>query len=211
MIKQFQIVLLLLSISFSLIAQNNGSLRGKITDAKTGESLIGVTIRLEGASLGAISDENGEYVITNIPPKTYNIEASYIGYNSFTRFNIVIRSEGNPDINFQLEESASSLGEIVVKSNPFQKLSATPLSIQKLSQEEIAAYPGGNNDIAKVVQSLPGVSGSVGGFRNDVIIRGGAPNENVYYLDGIEIPSINHFSTQGSGGGPVGLLNVSFF
>jgi hypothetical protein len=211
MIKQIYFALLLLAFTVSSLAQNNGTLRGKITDAKTGDGLIGVTIRLEDASLGAISDENGEYTLTDIPPKTYNIEASYIGYNSFTRFNIVIRSEGNPDLNFQLEESASSLGEIVVKSNPFQKLSATPLSIQKLSQEEIAAYPGGNNDIAKVVQSLPGVSGSVGGFRNDVIIRGGAPNENVYYLDGIEIPSINHFSTQGSGGGPVGLLNVSFF
>uniref|UniRef100_UPI004048D696 TonB-dependent receptor plug domain-containing protein n=1 Tax=Roseivirga sp. TaxID=1964215 RepID=UPI004048D696 len=78
-----------------------------------------------------------------------------------------------------------------------------------LSREEIATYPGGNNDIAKVVQSLPGVSGSVG-FRNDVIIRGGAPSENVYYLDGVEIPNINHFATQGSAGGPVGLLNVSF-
>ncbi|MEM6297807.1 MAG: TonB-dependent receptor plug domain-containing protein, partial [Bacteroidota bacterium] len=91
------------------------------------------------------------------------------------------------------------------------KLEETPLSIQRLSREEIATYPGGNNDIARVVQSLPGVSGSVGGFRNDVIIRGGAPSENVYYLDGIEIPNINHFATQGSAGGPVGLLNVSFF
>ncbi|WP_246070242.1 TonB-dependent receptor plug domain-containing protein [Mangrovivirga cuniculi] len=100
---------------------------------------------------------------------------------------------------------------MVVRANPFQKLESTPLSIQRLSREEIAAYPGGNNDIAKVVQSLPGVSGSIAGFRNDVIIRGGAPNENVYYLDGIEIPNINHFSTQGSAGGPVGLLNVSFF
>lgn len=63
----------------------------------------------------------------------------------------------------------------------------------------------------KVVQSLPGVSGSVGGFRNDVIIRGGGPSKNVYYLDGIEIPVINHFATEGSAGGPVGLLNVSFF
>ncbi|MEY2924905.1 MAG: hypothetical protein RLZZ337_1453, partial [Bacteroidota bacterium] len=211
MIKQFSLLFLLFTITYLAVAQGNGTIRGKITDSKTGEALLGVTVRLEGVSLGAISDELGEYTIANIPPKTYNIEASYIGYESVTRFNIVVRSEGNPDLNFQLSESASSLGEVVVKSNPFQKLSATPLSIQKLSQEEVAAYPGGNNDIAKVVQSLPGVSGSVGGFRNDVIIRGGAPNENVYYLDGIEIPTINHFSTQGSAGGPVGLLNVSFF
>ena len=70
--------------------------------------------------------------------------------------------------------------------------------------------PGGNNDITKVVQSMPGISPSIGGFRNDIIIRGGAPNETVYYLDGIEIPNINHFSTQGSAGGPVGMINVSF-
>ena len=110
-----------------------------------------------------------------------------------------------------MEEAIEELGEVVIVANPFEKLEETPLSIQKLSAEEIATYPGGNNDIAKVVQSLPGVSGSIGGFRNDVIIRGGAPNENVYYLDGIEIPNINHFATQGSAGGPVGLLNVSFF
>ena len=74
---------------------------------------------------------------------------------------------------------------------------------------EIETYPGGNNDITKVIQSMPGISPSIGGFRNDIIIRGGAPNESVYYLDGIEIPNINHFSTQGSAWGPVGILNVS--
>ena len=97
-----------------------------------------------------------------------------------------------------------------VTANPFQNSIISPLSLLRLSPEEIKTYPGGNNDIAKVVQSLPGVSGSIGGFRNDVIIRGGAPNESVYYLDGIEIPNINHFSTQGSAGGPVGMLNVDF-
>ena len=53
-----------------------------------------------------------------------------------------------------------------------------------------------------------GVGG--GGFRNDIIIRGGGPSENVFYLDGIEVPVINHFQTQGSSGGPQGILNVSF-
>lgn len=188
-----------------------GTLSGTITDAKTGEVLIGATVILEGTTIGAAANVDGRYLIKNIPPKTYNIEASYLGFKSLTRYNIVIRSEGNIDINFELEEENAELGEVLVTPNPFIKESTTPLSIQKLNQEEITAYPGGNNDIAKVVQTLPGVSGSVGGFRNDVIIRGGAPNENVYYLDGIEIPNINHFATQGSAGGPVGLLNVSFF
>jgi len=194
----------------SLNAQT-GTLAGKVTDSKTGEALFGATVAIEGTSFGTTTDLDGYYTINNIPTKTYNVVADYLGYTAFTKYNVVVRSEGNIDVNFSMEESAITLEELVVRPNPFEKLRETPLSIQKLSQEEIASCPGGNNDIAKVVQSLPGVSGSVGGFRNDVIIRGGAPNENVYYLDGIEIPNINHFATQGSAGGPVGLLNVSFF
>ncbi len=151
----------------------------------------------------------GFYELENISAQTYNVSASYVGYQPATRFNVVVRSGGNPALNFNLSEALDSLGEVVVQASPFERSDDTPNSIQRLSQEEIATYPGGNNDIARVVQSLPGVSGSVG-FRNDVIIRGGAPNENVYYLDGVEIPNINHFATQGSAGGPVGLLNVSF-
>ena len=85
----------------------------------------------------------------------------------------------------------------------------TPISVQKLTSQEIKSNPGGNFDVSKVVQTLPGVGLSNGvGERNDIIIRGGAPNENVYYLDGIEIPVLNHFQTQGSSGGAQGILNV---
>ena len=191
--------------------QNTGSISGYVIDAKTEEPLIGVAVRLQGTSTGAITDFNGYYTIKEIDPNTYSLEVSYIGYKDQVKYNVVVKSGGIPDVNFAMEEAIEELGEVVIVANPFEKLEETPLSIQKLSAEEIATYPGGNNDIAKVVQSLPGVSGSIGGFRNDVIIRGGAPNENVYYLDGIEIPNINHFATQGSAGGPVGLLNVSFF
>ncbi|MGB3852382.1 MAG: TonB-dependent receptor, partial [Tunicatimonas sp.] len=185
------------------------SLSGTVRDARTEEPLIGATIRLEGTDIGAVTDVKGFYQLENISAQTYNVSASYVGYKPATRFNVVVRSGGNPALNFDLSEALDSLGEVVVLASPFERSDDTPNSIQRLSQEEIATYPGGNNDIARVVQSLPGVSGSVG-FRNDVIIRGGAPNENVYYLDGVEIPNINHFATQGSAGGPVGLLNVSF-
>ncbi|MEX2605471.1 MAG: TonB-dependent receptor [Gracilimonas sp.] len=210
-IISFLSLLIILIIPGTAWAQSTGSITGIVTDAKTDEPLIGATVIIEGTELGDATDTNGRYTITNIPTKTYNIKASYVGFISKTRFNIVVRSEGNIDINFELNEQINELDDLTVTPNPFEKLEVTPLSIQNFSQEEIAAYPGGNNDIAKVVQSLPGVSGSVGGFRNDVIIRGGAPNENIYFLDGVPIPNINHFSTQGSAGGPVGLLNVSFF
>ncbi|WP_460538827.1 TonB-dependent receptor [Echinicola sediminis] len=205
-------LLLGLTIVFSVKGQEpSGTVAGYVKDAKTQEPLIGVAVKLLGTDLGAVTDPDGFFRISEVPPKTYTLEASYIGYTKKQVFNLTVRSGGVPDVSILLEEEISELEGVVVLANTFGKNEETPLSVQRLSLEEIATYPGGNNDIAKVVQALPGVSGSVGGFRNDVIIRGGAPNENVYYLDGIEIPNINHFSTQGSAGGPVGLLNVSFF
>lgn len=204
-------VIVFMTLSQSLFAQGKASFGGYVRDAKTEEPLIGATVIIEGTELGAVTNVEGYYEIKNIEPKSYTVSASYVGYKKASKFNVTVRSGGIPNVNFELSEDVEQLEGVTVRANPFKKNEETPLSIQRLSPEEIATYPGGNNDIAKVAQSLPGVSGSVGGFRNDIIIRGGAPNENVYYLDGIEIPNINHFSTQGSAGGPVGLLNVSFF
>jgi len=192
-------------------AQVSGSLQGYVYDAKTQEPLPFASVVLEGSSLGTTTDTAGYYELKEIPPKTYNVTASFVGYQEETQYQIVVRSGAPASLNFNLAEAANTLNDVTVTASPFSREKETPLSIQKLNAEEVASYPGGNNDIAKVVQSLPGVAGSIGGFRNDVIIRGGAPNENVYYLDGVEIPNINHFATQGSAGGPVGLLNVSFF
>ena len=205
------IATLFLLLSFTAFSQT-GSLAGTVKDAVSGEMLFGVTVKLEGANLGAVTDINGFYEIENIPTKSYTVKVSSLDYQEDVVYNVVIKSAGTPDLNFELKPIESTEIEgVEIVASPYKKSKETPLSTNKLSAEEIATYPGGNNDVAKVVQSLPGVGGSVGGFRNDIIIRGGAPNENVYYLDGIEIPNINHFSTQGSAGGPVGLLNVSFF
>lgn len=199
----------LLLLSLAAIGQNLGSINGYVKDAKTGEPLIGATVQINSIEKGTVTDFDGFYEITGIPTQSYAITAQYLGYEAKTVFNVIIKSAGNPELNFELTEAVASLNEVVVKASSIEDV-ITPLSTQTLSAVEIATYPGGNNDIAKVVQSLPGVGGSIGGFRNDVIIRGGAPNETVYYLDGMEIPNINHFSTQGSAGGPVGMLNVSF-
>src|SRR5690606_20306824 len=144
------------------------------------------------------------------------LQGSYIGYQPQSKFNINVTSGNAQIINFELAPASSQLGVVEVVSSRRQSAAAadivTPLSVQSLSTEEIRSNPGGNFDISKVVQVLPGVatSGTGGGSRNDLIIRGGAPSENVYYLDGIEIPLINHFTTQGSAGGATGILNVSF-
>ncbi len=207
---QKRLILLLLTISTYVIAQNTGTFSGQIIDLKTQYPLEGSSVILEGTNIGVITDANGYFTFENVPTKSYNIQATYLGYESQTLYNVIVKSVGTPSLLFKLNEASEALDEIILSKSSFRTSKETPLSTQSFSAVEIETYPGGNNDIAKVAQSLPGISPSIGGFRNDFIIRGGAPNESVYYLDGVEIPNINHFSTQGSAGGPVGMLNVSF-
>ncbi|MES2621359.1 MAG: TonB-dependent receptor, partial [Bacteroidota bacterium] len=89
------------------------------------------------------------------------------------------------------------------------KKDESPISVRTIGVNEIQRSPGGNRDISRVIQALPGI-GYSSSFRNDLIVRGGSPAENRFYIDDIEIPNINHFSTQGGSGGPVGLINVDF-
>ena len=194
--------------SCTVFAQNTGAIIGFVKDARTLLPLEGVTVKVIGTDISIQTDRNGFYRIGNIPLKSWNIEATAVGYKPERKFDIIITTGNVPELNFELEPVYKELKSVEVKAQ-FIKPTGVVNSVQNLGVTEIAKYPGANFDIAKVVQSLPGVSGSVG-FRNDIILRGGAPNENTYFLDGIEIPSINHFATQGAAGGPVGLLNVSF-
>ncbi len=207
--KTITALTIVLNIVLTFAQDPTGELKGYVYD-ETGFPLLGAQVILDGTSKGAAADIDGLFLIENIEPGTYNVTASYLGYETKTEFNVIIKSIGNQPLTFKLKEAENSLGEVVITNSQVSRPKETPVSFQKLSAVEIATYPGGNNDVVRVAQSLPGISPSVGGFRNDLIIRGGAPNETVYYLDGVEIPNINHFSTQGSAGGPVGLLNVSF-
>jgi hypothetical protein len=204
---------LLLSI-YDLNAQNNGIIQGVARDKNTQELLLDGVVRVIGTNFATKTDENGAYRL-EIPTGTYNLTFSLPTYESITKYNIVVNSGNAQIVNFETSEVETEIGEVVVTNSNATKADATdmvtPLSVQRLTTEEIKSNPGGNYDVSKVVQTLPGVGGASGGAaRNDIIIRGGAPNENVYYLDGIEIPVLNHFQTQGSSGGAQGIINVSF-
>ena len=203
------LIFLLSVLGLEVIAQVD--INGRVTDV-VGGGLPGAVVYLQGTTLGAAADLDGNYSISSVEPGTYNLVASFVGYESQTKFNILVKSAGNQNYDFELSESTTTLQAVVVApdKNVVSRPKESPLSANTLTAAELATYPGGNNDVVRVAQSLPGISPSAGGFRNDLIIRGGAPNETVYYLDGMEIPNINHFSTQGSSGGPVGMLNVSF-
>lgn len=203
-----RLFLLVLSLfSFSTVAFSQGIIRGRITNPINNEPIAFANVLILNTELGAISDENGIYEITDVTPGLYNVRASFVGFKAKTQFEIQVTLARPVQLDFDLEEDASELSEVVVSSE-FSRSEETPLSVRKLNSNEIERYPGGNRDISRVIQALPGVA-STPSFRNDILIRGGAPNENKFFIDEIEVPVINHFATQGSSGGPVGLLNVN--
>ena len=192
---------------FSFQAFSQGVIRGKVVNPISNEPVSFANILILDTELGAITDENGLYEIKSIPPGLYNVRASFVGFKTSTAFEVRVTLAKPLQLDFELEEEAADLSEVVVSSE-FTRSEETPLSVRKLNTNEIERYPGGNRDISRVIQTLPGVASSPS-FRNDILIRGGAPNENKFYVDEIEVPVINHFSTQGSSGGPVGILNVN--
>ncbi|HLL44765.1 MAG TPA: TonB-dependent receptor [Segetibacter sp.] len=208
-------ILFILLIKIAGLSQHNARLSGSVFDGNSLKPLAGITIELQPLNLLTSSDSTGNFSFTGINLGSYNLLFTAVGYQLKVRSNIVITTGNESNVSVELDADAVQLSSVVVTSKRNTARATTlesPLSIQRLTSEEIKANPGGNFDISKVIQSLPGVGGGAAGgsFRNDIVIRGGAPSENVFYLDGIEVPVINHFSTQGSGGGPQGILNVSF-
>ena len=215
MFRIYGLILSIFALANLVNAQKTGVVRGVVKNKQTQETIVGATVIVEGTQLGAATDLEGNYRINNVPVGSYNLKASIVGYKPQSKFNVSVTSGNDQVISFELEETGTDLKEFEITFDKNKSAAAvdmvTPLSVQTLTTEEIRSNPGGNFDISRVVQVLPGVAGSSSAsFRNDIIIRGGAPNENVFYLDGIEIPVLNHFQTQGSSGGPAGILNVSF-
>jgi len=190
-----------------VFSQNTGTLKGKVIDIQSRDNLPFVNVIVVGTSLGAISDEDGVFVIKNVPLGYVKVQASFLGYSTVFSEDYLVTNEKTPYIFIELIQDNEQLEEVIVQNKLFKKSIESPLSRQSLGIAEIERNPGGNRDVLKVIQSLPGVASNPG-FRNDIIIRGGSPVENKFYLDGIEVPVVNHFQTQGSTGGPVGIINA---
>jgi len=202
----FSLILILLSVS---LHSQTVRVYGSVKNALNNEPIPFANVIIDGTSKGATSDIDGNFELFEIEPGTYNFKCSYIGFNTYLKAEIQLTPNKNLRLDFALTENAQIIGEVQVTANTFNKTKESPTSLRTINASEILRSPGGNRDISKVIANLPGVSSSPS-FRNDIVIRGGAPNENRFFLDGVEIPNINHFATQGSSGGPVGILNVNF-
>jgi hypothetical protein len=201
------IILFILS-GFTLNAQS-GTLKGRVTDASNNDPVPFANVVISGTQVASVTDLDGNFTFTGLKPGYIQLKISYIGYNEQESQSVLVSNNNVPFIEIKLEPSDVTISEVVVNAEKFVKKDESLLSMQTIGIKEIESNPGSNRDISRVIQSFPGV-GSTPAFRNDVIVRGGGPSENRFYLDGVEIPVLNHFSTQGASGGPVGIINADF-
>lgn len=166
-----------------------------------------INVMIVGLNKGGVTNAEGKFSIGQVPPGIYRLQASAIGYKTVTTPEYML-STRDLHIQIEMEENQTELEGVTVTASPFRRDIESPVSLRIIGLQEIEKSPGANRDISRIVQSYPGVAFSPIGYRNDLIVRGGSPSENRFYLDGVEIPNINHFSTQGASGGPVGILNA---
>ena len=207
-------IILLVGIQFifplSFTQQENSAvIEGRIFNAGNNEPIPFASIIIYGTTIGSVSDLDGKFLFTGIEPGFVRLQASSVGFEPAITQDFQITNANRTFIEISMQEANIELSAVTIKVSPFRKQEESPVSLKIIEISEIEKNPGGNRDISKVIQSFPGISSTVS-FRNDLIVRGGGPSENRFYLDGIEIPNINHFSTQGASGGSVGIINVDF-
>lgn len=206
--KRLLSVLLLCHITISFLwAQPVHQVKGTVIDKSSRQPLEFINVMIVGLNKGGVTDAEGKFSIELVPPGIYRLQASAIGYKTVTTPEYIL-STRDLHIQIEMEENQTELEGVTITASPFRRDIESPVSLRIIGLQEIEKSPGANRDISRIVQSYPGVAFSPIGYRNDLIVRGGSPSENRFYLDGVEIPNINHFSTQGASGGPVGILNA---
>ncbi|MFT0261382.1 TonB-dependent receptor [Bacteroides faecis] len=206
--KRLLSVLLLCHITISFLwAQPVHQVKGTVIDKSSRQPLEFINVMIVGLNKGGVTNAEGKFSIEQVPPGIYRLQASAIGYKTVTTPEYIL-STRDLHIQIEMEENQTELEGVTITASPFRRDIESPVSLRIIELQEIEKSPGANRDISRIVQSYPGVAFSPIGYRNDLIVRGGSPSENRFYLDGVEIPNINHFSTQGASGGPVGILNA---
>lgn len=203
---------LFLLLYFSIVSlYGQGKISGIIKDKNNDQPLTAVTVTLLGNNDSAftITDDQGSFTFEDVMKGQYQLIFSHLGYQKDTLLVTLSDKNFTPYLTQELDPDLKTLEEIKIVAERRELLSQTSLSSRKIEQLEIITNPGSGSDIAKVMQILPGVA-TTSSFRNDLIIRGGSPAENSFYIDGIKVPVINHLSTQGASGGAISLLNADF-
>ncbi len=202
-------VVVLLTNSLIISQKLNGIITGRVIDKISKEALPGVNILIVGTTTGAATDINGVFEIRGLAAGTYQVRASFVGYNSLIKTDVIVSNSSPVNLLFELTESVIQLEGVTVQSDYFDMNPTELNSVSSFSYEEIRRAPGGFEDVVRALSVLPGVAQASAG-RNDLVVRGGAPSENLYLVDGFVVPNINHFGSQGATGGPLSFINLDF-
>ena len=208
--KRFLSLVCLLFLFVAAAYSQGYTIKGRVIDRLSRQPIEYANVLVVGGNnngVGAATDMDGNFVIEKVKPGICQLSVSYLGYKSVVTPDYII-SATTPFIEIEMDEDSNTLEGVVVRPNRFNKTIESPVSMKVIGLREIENSPGANRDISRIVRSYPGVSFSPIGYRNDLIVRGGGPSENRFYMDGIEIPNINHFATQGATGGPVSIVNA---
>lgn len=205
--KKTVFFLFLLGLLTAAGAQPTHKIKGTVIDKASRQPLEFINVLILGLGRGAVTDAEGHFNIQEVPPGIYRLQASAVGYKTVLTPEYIVSTK-DLTIQIETEENLTELEGVTVTASPFRRDLESPVGLRIIGLQEIEKSPGANRDISRIVQSYPGVAFSPAGYRNDLIVRGGSPSENRFYLDGVEIPNINHFSTQGASGGPVGIINA---
>lgn len=189
------------------IAQPVRQIKGTVIDKTSRQPLEFINVLVLETGKGSTTDAQGHFVLADVPPGIYRLQASAVGYKTVVTPQYILSTK-NLNVDIEMEENLTELEGVTVTASPFRRNVDAPLGLRSIGVQEIEKSPGANRDISRIIQSYPGVAFSPAGYRNDLIVRGGGPSENRFFLDGVEIPNINHFSTQGASGGPVGIINA---
>ncbi len=184
--------------------QYRGEIAGSVTDSKTQEPLPAVNIQImEQPSFGASSDSSGYFTIKNIPVGTYRLKAAIIGYDGTIVTNVVVSTGRSTKLAIKLSEQAIETSGMTVQASYFSRENEiAPISMNNYDRAEVKRQPGSVQDVQRVVQNLPGIASSNDNV-NELIVRGGAPYENLTVMDYMEIPSINHYPNEFNSAGPI--------
>lgn len=188
------------------------TVRGRIVDAESKQPLAGVVvITVSNNQLNAITDNDGYFTIPLVPVGRQTFSVSYLGYEPQVVSEVMVSSGKELELNISLTESLEKLDEVTINGskqsdkalNEFATLSARSFSV-----EETKRYAAAFSDPARMAQNFMGVSNG-GDMFNGIVVRGNSPKNVLWRLEGIEIPNPNHFSSLGTTGGAISMLNAN--
>jgi hypothetical protein len=205
-----RLLVALLALAAPLAAQGpTGVVAGRVINTTTERPVPDARVTVEGTDLVATTSPEGRFRFAEVPAGLRVLRVTAIGFEPLALTDVVV-SPGRPaTVELRLRPTVTELDELTVRPSYFLPPGSAPTSTQALSAEDVRRTPGTQEDVVRAVSLLPGV-GVTSAARNDLVVRGGAPFENLFLVDGLEVPNINHFGSQGSSGGPISLINIDF-